>query len=256
MNKFNKALTALALMTAVSGAQAKITWSNNSVVLLTANDYLNPYSQKEGSGHVVTFANAASYTWGKSFFFVDRFTSEDKAAVDSGSYGELNVDFSLTGGKGFATGAIKDVYLATTMEYSANPNVANILGGASVRWRLPGYAWVDTGVYLRDNGTNRYGEEEDNSYHFAGAWGIPFSIAAAKLSLEGFIDVQSSTDTNKGRDVPTKIIFQPRLKLDVGNFVGKPGSLFTGVELDYRDNMYGVKGQDQRALQLILEANF
>ncbi len=255
MNKFNKTLSALALMTAVSGAQAEITWSKNSVTLLTADDYLNPFSQQEGSGHVVTFANAASYTWGKSFFFIDRFISDDNNVMDSSAYGELNVDFSLTGGKGFESGAIKDVYLATTLEYAANPNVDNLLVGAAVRWRLPGYAWLDTGLYVRDNGKNKYGEEEDNSYHFASAWGIPFNVGSAKLSLEGFIDLQTSTETNTGKDVPMKIVWQPKISMDVGNFFGKPGTFFSGFEYDYRKNMYGVDGQDQKALQLFIEFN-
>ncbi|MCK7596816.1 hypothetical protein M0G74_05970 [Microbulbifer sp. CAU 1566] len=253
MKMMKKSLAALSLVTLASGAQAEITWSNTSVTLLSANEYLNPFSGEDGSGSVLTFANAASYNWGKSFFFVDRFKTDDKETLEDSSYGELNVDFSLTGGKGFEAGLIKDVYVATTWEYAASPNVDNLLIGSSVRWRLPGYAWIDTGLYVRDNGKNKYGVEEDTSYHFASAWGIPFSLGDTKMSLEGFIDLQTSTETNFGQDVPMKIVLQPKLKLDMGGIFGNPGTFFAGLEYDYRKNMYGVDGQDQKNPQLFVE---
>ena len=253
MTHMKKTLSALALLSAAAGAHADITWSKTAITLLHGQDYLNPFSSQEESGYVMTFSNAASYTWGKSFFFIDRFRSEDDQVVENSAYGELNMDFSLTGGKGFETGLIKDVYLATTWEYAANPNVDNILVGASVRWRLPGYAWIDTGIYYRDNGENKYGVEEDDSVHFGSAWGIPFTVAGMKWSLEGFIDMHSETETNTGKDVPMKIVFQPKLSLDLGALFGQPGNLYTGIEYDYRKNMYGVDGEDQHNPQLFVE---
>ena len=247
------ALMATAALTTTSNAHAKITWSNNSVTLLTSQDYLNPFSQQEGEGFVVTFANAASYNWGKSFFFIDRFNTLEDDVLESSAYGELNLDFSLTKGQGFKEGPIKDIYLATTFEYAASPNVDNLLIGAAVRWRLPGYAWVDTGLYARNNGENKYGTEEKDNFHFASAWGIPFSLGNVKMSLEGFIDLHTSTETNTGNDVPMKIVLQPKIKMDVGALMGKGGVFYAGIEYDYRKNMYGVDGQDQNAPQLFIE---
>lgn len=256
MNTMKKTLATITLIAATAGAQAEVTWSKSGVTLLSGGDYLNPFSQQEEAGQVVTLYNAASYTWGKSYIFFDRFLSNDEDVIENGGYGEVNVDFSLTGGKGIGEGPIKDVYIATTWEHATGPNVDNLLLGGSVRWRLPGYAWVDTGVYYRDNGRNRFGVEEDDNYHFASSWGIPFSVGPAKVSLGGFIDVQSSTETNTGNDVPMKIVWQPRLAVDIGDLLfDRPGTFFSGIEYDYRKNMYGVRGQDQNNPQFFIEVN-
>lgn len=254
MKIMKQTCAAFTLLAAAAGAQAEITWSKTAFTFLAGNDYLNPFSTQEESGDVITIYNAASYNWGKSFVFFDRFRSGDDEVIDNSGYGEANIDFSLTGGKGFEKGPFKDVYLATTLEHATATNVDNVLVGASVRWRLPGFAWVDTGIYYRENGTSRFGTEEDNNYHFASAWGIPFSIAGARVSLEGFIDLQTSTETNTGNDVPMKIVWQPKLSLDVGHlFIDKAGTFNAGIEYDYRKNVYGVKGQDMHNPQLFVE---
>ncbi len=108
-------------------------------------------------------------------------------------------------------------------------------------------------INLKSNGENKYGTEEKDNFHFASAWGIPFSLGNVKMSLEGFIDMHSETETNTGKDVPMKIVFQPKLSLDLGALFGQPGNLYTGIEYDYRKNMYGVDGEDQHNPQLFVE---
>ncbi|WOG29769.1 DUF5020 family protein [Endozoicomonas sp. 8E] len=255
MKLMKQAAIAATIAAASTGAQADILWSNVSATYLTGDGYLNAFSEQEGKSQVVTLEHAAAYTWGKSFSFVDRSFVEDDVDNDD-TYGEVHIDFSLTGGEGFKDSVIKDVYLATQWEHAATVNLDNILLGGAIGWNVPGFIFLDTAVYYRANGKDSFDVELDDNFQFTTAWAVPFSLGSTKWLFDGFVDITNATENNSGEDVEMQIIAQPQLKLDVGHFFGKGGKYYAGIEYNYWKNKLGRDGQDQNLPQFIVQANF
>jgi hypothetical protein len=219
---------------------------------LSGSDYLNPFSDAEADGSVITFEHAGAYDWGKSFSFVDIVRGDNDTDGLDETYLELGADISLTGGKGFSDAVIKDVYLTTQLE-NANPSgfegVVNYLGGVGVRWNAPGFIFLDTNIYYRSN------DKQDDNAQITVAWGIPFTIGAASFSFDGFLDATDATKNDFG-DVEATFHTQPQLKLDLGNFWGQANKYYVGVEVDYWKNKFGVDGADQTSVQAMAQINF
>lgn len=236
--------------------QAEIFWSNVSLTYLNGTDYQNPFADEDSQGQVYTLEHAGAYHFGKSFFFVDRFNSGDKAINSDETYMELGVDLSLswlTGAK-LENDVIKDVYVATQWE-NANPegieSTDNVLVGAGVRWKVPGFIFFDTNLYYRIN------ENDQENFQLTTAWSMPFEVGAAKFAFDGFFDWTTPTENIRASyDVEMTFHTQPQLKLDMGHFFDKSGQYYVGVEVDYWKNKYGVKDQDQTAPQLLVQVNF
>ena len=255
MKSIKQAAIAATIAAASVGAQADILWSNVSATYLAGDGYLHAFTGDEGKSQVVTLEHAAAYTWGKSFSFVDRSIVENDVAPDD-TYGEVHIDISVTGGKGFTDSVVKDVYVATQWEHAATVNLDNILLGGAIGWNVPGFIFLDTAIYYRSNGKDSFGVELDDNFQFSTAWAVPFSLGSTKWVFDGFVDISDATKNNFGQDVEMQIIAQPQLKLDLGNFFGKEGKYFAGVEYNYWKNKLGVDGADQSLPQFIVQANF
>ncbi len=159
----------------------------------------------------------------------------------------------LTGAK-LENDVIKDVYVATQWE-NANPegieSTDNVLVSAGVRWKVPSFTFFDTNLYYRLN------ENEEENFQLTTAWSMPFEVGAAKFAFDGFFDWTTPTENiSAGYDVEMIFHAQPQLKLDMGHFFDKAGQYYVGVEVDYWNNKYGMKDQDQTAPQLLVQVNF
>jgi hypothetical protein len=77
------------LALASSLPHAEIFWSNVSLTYLNGTDYQNPFADEDSQG----LEHAGAYHFGKSFFFVDRFHSGDKAINSDETYMELGGGF-------------------------------------------------------------------------------------------------------------------------------------------------------------------
>ena len=254
-------LSAFVFVSTVS--QAEIFWSNIGLTYLNGSNYQNPFADKASGGQVYTLEHAGAYHFGKSFFFVDRFHSGDKSINNDETYMELGVDISLSwlANESFDTALIKDVYLVTQWE-NANPegqtpsgddieSTDNLLLGAGIRWKAPGFTFLDTNLYYRLN------ENDQENFQLTTAWSLPFALGAAKLVFDGFFDWTTPTENIKaGYDVEMTFHAQPQLKLDLGHFFDQSGQYYLGVELDYWVNKFGVDDQDQTAPQLLVQVNF
>jgi nucleoside-specific outer membrane channel protein Tsx len=158
-------------------------------------------------------------------------------------YSEFSPRLSLgkISGKKLAFGPVKDVLLAGTVEMGNGFH--NYLYGVGFSLDLPKFAFFDLNVYVR----NALGQK-GTTYQITPAWALPFSIGSAKLMFEGFADIAGSEGTAK-----SNIDFQPRLLLDVGNYMGSPDSIWLGVEYIYWHNKFGVDGVDEYAPQAMLK---
>ena len=258
-----KACAITGLSVAAAGAQSEIFWSNISLTYLNGSGYHHPFKDKDSDGQVYTLEHAGAYHFGKSFFFMDRFNSGDKEINGDETYTELGVDISVSwlGQTKLENDVIKDLYIATQWE-NANPEGLtpdgsdiesddNILVGAGVRWKVPGFTFFDTNLYYRIN------ENTEENFQLTTAWSLPFEVAGAKFAFDGFFDWTTPTEhLTFGSDVEMTFHTQPQVKLDVGHFFDKSGQYYAGIELDYWKNKFGVKDQDQTAPQLLVQVNF
>ncbi|MCK5880886.1 MAG: DUF5020 family protein [Sinobacterium sp.] len=251
MNSIKKAAAAVTLIASATVVNAETFWTNTDIQYLAGSDYLNPFTNKETDGSVITFEHAGAYNWGKSYSFIDIFESDDKTVLSNDTYIELGVDVSLTGGKGFK-GAVKDIYLVTQLENgtAATKNFSNLLGGVGLRWNVPGFAFFDTNIYYRNN------DLSDDNMQLTTAWSLPFSFGPVAFTFDGFFDVTDAIDSDNDFGGQALFHTQPQLKLDLGNFWNQKNQYYVGVEIDYWKNKFGVKDADQTAIQAMVQINF
>ncbi len=253
---FINSVIALCLVFVASAAQAEITWNNFSLSYLGANNYLDPFSgEKDKGGRLLTFEAATAFSWGKSFVFIDRLSSDDGIGE---TYSEVGFDYSI--GRHFQNGLdrglLKDVFIALQWE---RPNCfgpcdderrENYLAGLGASWTVPGFSYLNSNVYHRSNTL------KNDNYQLTVVWSVPITVGSSKLYFDGFIDLETASESKfGGPEVASIVKFQPQLKFDVGNTYGKPGKLFVGVEFDIWRNKFGQKNQNQFTPQLMVHMN-
>jgi nucleoside-specific outer membrane channel protein Tsx len=86
--------------------------------------------------------------------------------------------------------------------------------------------------------------------------GYPFEIGPARFLLDGYFDWVLGIDAEQ-----SSFHLNPQLKLDVGNFWGRPEMLYAGVELDFWWDKYQIDDTrdfdtDQQAVSLLLKYHF
>lgn len=104
---------------------------------------------------------------------------------------------------------------------------------------LGAYAYIDRGRFNgQGNGCNT------TTYQITPSWSLPFKIRSASFRFDGFVDYIGSHG-----ECAHQIVSQPTIKLDLGNFNGKPDRFYAGVEWGYWRNKYGISGLNQTAPQ-------
>lgn len=234
MNK--NVLTVLLTMLIIPAASAEMYWSDTSWSLLKGSDYEVGDNEKI----VYTVEHASGHSWGSTFLFFDRLSSQNDS--DHETYGEVsaNIDLLNLDQDSF----VKSVYFSTHFEFGPEDNFLN---GFGVRLNVPGATYFDVTYYARNNG----GGIDDNS-QITLVWAFPF---ADSFQYDGFIDAASSSD-----DAASSTNFTSQLKWDLGKntFDMKPGKLWLGVEYVFWNNKYGIADSsafttDERNVNLLLK---
>lgn len=204
----------------------------------------------------VTLENSSAWSWGSSYFFVDylRSNSADQNATEI--YGEWypSASVSRISGNDFSNRyLLKDLLItmgfnAGTKSTGASPLV--FLPGVTFDLKIPYFQFFSLGTYAYidkgrisgvDNGCN------STTYQITPSWSLPFNLGPASFRFDGFIDYIG----NHGQ-CAHQVVSQPTIKLDLGNFRGKPNKLFVGAEWSYWRNKYGISGLNQTAPQVVL----
>jgi nucleoside-specific outer membrane channel protein Tsx len=203
----------------------------------------------------VTLENSAAWSWGASYFFVDYLRSNPADQNSTEFYAEWYPSASISR----ITGASAKVLPLKDILITMGVNMGTKNSGASPLVFLPGltfdlkvpyfqffsvgiYAYVDKGRFNNEgNGCN------STTYQITPSWSLPFHIGSASFRFDGFIDYIGSH-----RQCAHQIISQPTVKLDIGNFRGKPNRLFAGVEYSYWKNKYGISNLNQTAPQAVV----
>ena len=244
MRKTTLALALLASMPAL--AQSPIQWWDASATLLHGEDYDLAPSHRQTT---VTLETAGGFSYGDWFAFYDMidFNGTDESAT----YGEISPRFSFGKifGKELAAGPVTDLSLALTQEFGRGP-VEALLYGVGVDLKVPGFTYLQLNTYKRDP---QSGNNLSEGWQLTPVYRFDIPVGNAALVVDGYIDWVFSSDNAAYEE---NLHFNPQIKYDLGRSLfgeSKANSLFIGIEYDYWQNKYGVKGIDQSTYSFIVK---
>jgi nucleoside-specific outer membrane channel protein Tsx len=214
-------------------------WSDASLTYLNGSDFKVGDSKRQ----YLTFEHASGHTWGDNFFFIDH-SESDKGAKNN--YFELapRVSLSYLTGKELKTGLIKDVYLAGTLEGSANAD--NYLAGVGVGLNVPKFKYVNVNVYKANN------EKIADDEQLTVTWALPLQVGKAEFLYDGFIDTSTKQD-----DHAAETNFTSQIKWDAGKqlfHTKKP--IYVGIEQSEWRNKFGIDGVNESNPAFMIKAHF
>lgn len=244
-----KKMVLVGLMVVLAGVAMAgdfLQWQDNSLTYLYGDNFkLDPETQQ-----TLTFEHVSGWAFGDLFIFVDgiywdgaRDFKDDKYTV----YGEFAPRLSASKllGKDLSVLFIKDWLLAGCYEFGKNAD-ESVLVGVGVDLDIPGFDFVQLNVYRRYNDH----AEAPESYQLTPVWKMTIPVADTSIVFDGFIDWVFGDDTRN-------LHICPQLKLDVGTLVGlDENKLYAGIEYDYWQNKYGVRGVDQNTFSGIVKYHF
>ena len=269
--KFSASLVALACTAILSIPTAMAeTWSNTEVQLQALGELERVGTGGTADTTIITFQHAGGWEYGDNFFFMDysRYSVNNDAnfpvADSSELYGEWYSNFSLgaISGNKISLGPIKDIGIVAGFNFAPEVDSAWLLPGVRFSLDLPGFAFaqIDVTGYIHQGGGSATSPvftvvDEDSSFMVDFAWAYPFTLGSTSWSIEGhleYIDGRSQTNSFGNTALASWIIFQPQIRLDLGEVLGqKAQRLFVGIEYQYWKNKLGEKGTDDNAAQLL-----
>lgn len=247
-----------------------LNWHDTSITGLVGGGFeVDP--QDQGT---ITIEHASDWSFGDLFLFIDgtKYNHDDFTGDDNAWYGEISprlsigkladIDFHFSIFQQDLV-VFKDVLLAMTYERGEDRDATEslLLGvgfdfdlSALNMFGLDKLRYFQMNLYARNDFHSVDAGFED--YQITIATAVPFQIGKAKFLADGFIDYVFGTGPQHAN-----FHFVPQIKLDVGNFYGKPDQLYVGVELDYWSNKYGIKDSaafdtDQFAVSGIIKYHF
>lgn len=255
--RHNIALTSLLLCTLLfiwpfSTQANPFAWSATEIQYLHGDDYQMPYNPNDVSRSIITLSHADGWALGRNFFFMDTLVSEQGEPSQTDLYGEFYSSLSLSKmtGKDLAYGVFKDLNLTVAVNAGENLDSDSsgtriILYGFTVDFNLPGFQ-LFTVDFLRHDILEPV--SLGSSWQITPVWQFPFTVFGTYWSLEGFADFIGP----KGSDYAGNVLAQPQIRLDVGDFWGISNRLYIGIEYQYWNNKFGIKGLQESLPQALL----
>jgi nucleoside-specific outer membrane channel protein Tsx len=248
-------------------------WMDNSLTLLP---YGWNYKVDPSEQTTLTFEHVHESAIGDFFGFVDvtSFQGTNGSGDQTTWYGELSPRLSLS--KIFdkkldlvlfqrSLFEIKDVLLAAQYERGADADVSQaVLAGigfnldvrkVGLLGPLGEFKYIQLNLYARseltENAPNGF---RDMQVTMVAAY--PIVIGPVRFLIDGYFDWVLGIDAEQW-----SYHLNPQVKLDLGNFFGKPDKFYTGVELDFWWNKYQIKSTDffdtnQQAVSLLFKYHF
>lgn len=238
---FSKLLAAAALLSLSMTAQA-ITWSNTNIQLLNGSGFELGADKRT----ILTIENAFGFKYGDGFFFMDVTEPFDDGTAH---YAEFAPRFSIAkiSGTEKSYGIVKDIMIAPVIEMG--DEVRGYLLGVGLPLAIPGFAFANVNVFLRQSERDFAKEQTDTGAQITLTWKRPFTLGASNWSFEGFLDYAFGEDggTNPKED---NLVAAPRLLLKVSE------SLEFGIEQQIWQNKFGVDGVNESVTQVMLKYSF
>jgi len=270
--KFSKTILATAMGAAlVTGSVNAEIWGNTEVQLQAGGELHVDGGFGKGTGTITTFQHAGGWEYGDNFFFIDHTSLSGKGDTKDRNefYGEWYSNFSLGAitGNDLSFGPVKDLGIVAGFNYAPEVDSSWVLPGVRFALDLPGFAFaqIDVTAYIHATGgdSSLAGDfsapftilDEDTSFMIDFSWAYPFKIGNTSWSIEGhleYIDGRSQTNNFGTTELESWILFQPQVRLDVGELIGAPSQrLFAGIEYQYWKNKLGAKGVDDNTVQFL-----
>lgn len=269
--KITTSITAIAMATVLtsSAATAEV-WGNTEVYLQMFGELEQVGTGGTADTTIITFQHAGGWEYGDNFFFIDH--SQYKinndtnfpVADNNDFYGEWYSNFSLgaISGNELKFGPVKDIGIIAGLNMAPGVDSIWVLPGMRLSLDLPGFAFanLDITAYIHQSGGSADSStftvvDEGSSFMIDFNWGYPFKLGNTSWSIGGhleYIDGRSQTSNFGTADLESWILFQPQLRLDVGELLGyKADRTFVGIKYQYWKNKLGEKGTDDNTIQLI-----
>jgi nucleoside-specific outer membrane channel protein Tsx len=215
-------------------AFAEQLWSSASFSLLRGEQYRLGDSDRT----IVTFEHVSGHDWGDTFLFIDRLESDDGT---SETYGEFNFRYGL---HEWSEQTIKKLYFAVSAE--TGEGFTNYLYGLGLDWDIPGFTYFQTNLFLRNND---FAEQTEQLT-------VIFAMPAGPLLWDGFIDFASAGTNDFGQRFTASTNFTSQLKYDLAPTLGLSSPFYAGVEYVFWQNKFGIKGINERNVNLLLKWHF
>ncbi len=216
-------------------------WSDNSLSVLYGGNYkMIPYGKDSEAG-TMTLEHVSGHSWGGVFLFVDRIRTKDDPYTET--YGEFSPSFYL---KKFDDSFVKSVNAEFTYEFgaSAGMNQDNVLAGIGFDLDIPGMDFFKATVYHAWDQSDSFGRSQDDQLTLSYGW------HHGQFNIDGFLDFTPSKGSNHKA---TELNFTPQITYDFGPMLGLKNKVKVGVEYAYWKNKFGVQGQNQNNLSLLLK---
>jgi nucleoside-specific outer membrane channel protein Tsx len=238
-------------------------WAHTEIQLLHGDGFRDRGNPDGIEKNILTLLHASDLGLFKQFFFVDFFAQDGRRAAGvskdpdaAGFYGEYYQNFSLSKLAGWKLddAPVKGVNLTAGINYGRHDGVdypvAKVwLYGMSFDINMPkGFLNVSLLTYddqsYSDSGTaNSY-----VTYQITPAWSYPFEVLDSKFEFAGYIDFIGK----KGPDKVSYIGSQIQLRYDAGHLFGMDGKVFVGLEYNFFNNKFGIKGLSENVPQALL----
>ena len=212
---------------------------------------LNPFANESAGSWVVTLQHASFWSHGDNFFFADFITAPDDHGHDvQDVWMEWYSNFSLGSifADGPGDGVIRDVGFIQGFAVGGDPNIVQLLPGARLSWKVPGFIFLNTDFNLAlDQGAGVAGNgapTTDARLYIDVNGAAVFGSGPLQLMLSGHAEYAASTTDELGEEVPPWILAQPQLAVDVGGLFGESGHLFLGVEYQYWRNKLNTRNSE------------
>jgi len=205
--------------------------------------------------------NVTGSSWGRTYFFVllEKTGKDDGNSAGLYSEGDVYLSLSKLTGKSITFGPVKDMNVQVGYNYGSKnsafgPNAAVLTYGVGFELDVPKFtyfnfdvvAYRDQGTYSGFGGGDLCGRHA-TTYQLTPYWKLPFTVGGLKFVFDGYMDVIGAHG-----DCKQQILAEPQIKLDVGDFWGKPGSFYVGFEYQYWKNKFGYKANTERVPQVVL----
>ena len=234
--RLSAGLPALILLLAAPGAAA-----GQTEFQLQLGKLVNPFSDTGHGTTVVTFQNAAQWSWGDHFMFVD-YTADggNDGFNEKDLYGEWYPSLSLgkIGGSRVGFGPIRDFALLGGVNYSSQAKVLKYTPGFRASWDIPGFIFLNTDVARlvdASSGVDNGGAPAtDDGWMFDVNWLATWEMLGQTFTFTGHAEYIPAVMNELGDEVRAWILAQPQLTVDVGRILGGDGGrLMSGIEYQY-----------------------
>lgn len=241
------ALLAGVALPAAAAAQTEFQWQYGRL--------LNPFSGETAATRILTIQQAAFWSHGESFFFLDILGDDlGDAFNDRTIYGEWYPTLSLgkLTGTTVGGGPLRDIQVIGGLNMESDADVIKMLPGVRASWAVPGFFFVNTDFMVAFDTDGGIVPKNDPVFVFDMSWGASFDLGSQTFSFAGHAEYTGATTNAAGAPVKSWIFTQPQLTWDVSKALnGEGGHLFLGIEYQYWRNKLGADNTEN-TIQLLV----